>query len=71
MAHDTTTRRDLLQSFAALPLIALLARPGDATAQAPGGTPVKVDTKGLTAKIKFESVLAGYLAELNGKYKLR
>jgi len=35
MAHDTTTRRDLLQSFAALPLIALLARPGDATAQAP------------------------------------
>jgi hypothetical protein len=30
-----------------------------------------VDTKGLVAKIKFESVLAGYLTELNGKYKLR
>ncbi len=31
----------------------------------------KVDTKGLAAKIKYESVLAGYLTELNGKYKLR
>jgi hypothetical protein len=26
---------------------------------------------GLTAKIKFESVLSGYLGDLNGKYKLR
>lgn len=32
---------------------------------------VKVDTKGLVAKIKFESVLSGFLTELNGKYKLR
>ncbi len=40
------------------------------TAAAPGGTGV-VETEGLTAKIKFESVLAGPLAELNGRYKLR
>lgn len=33
--------------------------------------PVKVDTKGLAAKIKFENVLSGFLSELNGKYKLR
>jgi hypothetical protein len=33
--------------------------------------PVKVDTKGLAANIRFESVLSGYLSELNGKYKLR
>ena len=33
--------------------------------------PVKVDTKGLVAKIKFESALSGFLTELNGKYKLR
>lgn len=42
-----------------------------AAAQATGGSPAKVDTKGLTARIKHESVLAGYLSELNGKYKLR
>jgi quercetin dioxygenase-like cupin family protein len=36
-----------------------------------GQEPVKVDTKGLVAKIKFESVLAGFLTDLNGKYKLR
>jgi quercetin dioxygenase-like cupin family protein len=34
-------------------------------------SPVKVDTKGLVAKIKFEEVLPGFLAEVNGKYKLR
>jgi quercetin dioxygenase-like cupin family protein len=33
--------------------------------------PVKVQTEGLAAKIKFESVLSGFLSELNGKYKLR
>jgi len=32
---------------------------------------VKVDTRGLVAKIKFESVLAGFLTELNDKYTLR
>jgi len=36
-----------------------------------GQEPVKVDTKGLVAKIKFESVLSGFLTELNSKYKLR
>jgi quercetin dioxygenase-like cupin family protein len=39
--------------------------------QAMAQEPVKVDTKGLTAKIKFENVLSGFLSELNGKYKLR
>jgi quercetin dioxygenase-like cupin family protein len=36
-----------------------------------GQDPVKVHTQGLTAKIKFEHVLAGFLTELNGRYKLR
>ncbi len=71
MANVETTRREVLQSLGALPLMALLARPGEAAAQTTGGSPVKVETKGLTAKIRFESVLSGYLGELNGKYKLR
>ncbi len=66
-----TTRRDLLQSLGVLPVVALLSPPRAAVAQMAGGGPVKVDTKGLTAKIKFESLLSGYLAEVNGKYKLR
>ncbi len=67
---DQTTRRDLLlHAAAAMPLAALMARPRTAMAQAP--SPVKVDTKGLVAKIKFEHVLAGYLTDVNGKYKLR
>jgi quercetin dioxygenase-like cupin family protein len=36
-----------------------------------GQEPVKVDTKGLVAEIKFEHVLAGFLTEINDKYKLR
>ena len=71
MANAETTRRDVLQSLGALPLLALLASPRSATAQASGPTPGRVDTKGLTAKIKFESPISGYLTELNGKYKLR
>ena len=72
MTHDDSTRRDVLQSLAALGLIALwISRPATAAAQTPGATPGKVDTKGLTAKIKYESPLAGYLTDLNGKYKLR
>src|SRR5215510_10889936 len=70
MTNETATRRDLLQSLGTLPLAALLLHPRMAAAQAPAG-PARVDTKGLTAKIKFESVLSGYLGELNGKYKLR
>ena len=65
-----TTRRDLLQNLATLlPMIALMAHPRTAMAQAP--VPVKVDTHGLVAKIKFEHPLQGYLTDLNGKYKLR
>ena len=72
MTHDDSTRRNVLQSLAALGLIALwTSRPATAAAQTPGATPGKVDTKGLTAKIKYESPLAGYLTDLNGKYKLR
>jgi quercetin dioxygenase-like cupin family protein len=63
-------RRDVLQALAALPLLALLARPDEAAAQA-SGSQVKVDTKGLVAKIKFEAPLGGFLTEINGKYKLR
>ena len=65
MATEQPTRRDLLQSLGALSLLALASPPREAVAQP------RVDTKGLTAKIKFESVLDGYLTELNGKYKLR
>ena len=31
----------------------------------------KVDTKGITAKVKLEELVSGYLADLNGKYKVR
>jgi hypothetical protein len=53
MATGQTTRRDLLQSLGALSVLALAAPPREALAQP------RVDTKGLTAKIKFESVLDG------------
>ena len=69
MAHDHV-RRDVLQVLAAMPFLALAARANEASAQA-GGSPVKVDTKGLVAKIKFEAPLAGFLNDINGKYKLR
>jgi quercetin dioxygenase-like cupin family protein len=69
MSSDERMRRDVLQVLAALPLLALV-RSGEAVAQA-GGSPVKVDTQGLVAKIKFEAPLGGYLTEINGKYKLR
>src|SRR4249920_2061305 len=65
MANEETTRRDLLQTFAALPLAVLLSRSREVAAQTAGGSPAKVETKGLTAKIKFESVLSGYLGEHN------
>jgi quercetin dioxygenase-like cupin family protein len=50
--------------------MALLAQAREVAAQ-PAGSPVKVDTKGLVAKIKFEVPVAGFLTDLNGKYKLR
>jgi quercetin dioxygenase-like cupin family protein len=70
MSTDEHVRRDVLQALAMLPLIAWVARSGEAAAQ-PGGSPVKVDTKGLVAKIKFEAPIGGFLNEINGKYKLR
>jgi len=70
MASNAPIRWDVLQALAALPFMALVARPGATSAQT-GGSPVKVDTKGLAAKIKFEAPLAGFLTEINGKYKLR
>ena len=33
--------------------------------------PVKVNTRGVTARIKYEAVVEGFLSDLNGKYKLR
>ncbi len=46
-------------------LVALLAGSDQSLAQA------KVDTKGITARVKIEEVLSGHLPELNGKFKLR
>lgn len=69
MSSDLKIRRTLLQGLAALPFLPLLAPPGEALAQA--GSPVKVNTQGLVAKIKFEAPLGGFLTEINGKYKLR
>jgi len=71
MMARAKVRRQLLQGLAILPLAALMARPRRASAQIGVPVPVKVDTKGLVAKIKFESDLAGFLTELNGRYKLR
>jgi quercetin dioxygenase-like cupin family protein len=70
MTSNEPIRRDVLQVLAALPLLALIARPDEAAAQI-GVSPVRVDTKGLVAKIKFEAPLDGFLKEINGKYKLR
>ena len=70
MSSNQPMRRDILQTLTTLPLLALLTRSGEAVAQT-GGSPVKVDTKGLVAKIKFEAPLGGFLTEINGKYKLR
>jgi quercetin dioxygenase-like cupin family protein len=70
MTTDGSTRRDVFIALAAVPMAAWLASPSPATAQGAGEGP-RVDTKGLTAKIKFETPLSGCLNELNGKYKLR
>ena len=70
MPDDEPIRRDVLLALAATPLMALFAPASEARAQV-GVSPVKVDTKGLVAKIKFEAPLEGFLKEINGKYKLR
>jgi quercetin dioxygenase-like cupin family protein len=67
---NESVRRDFLRVLAGLPLMILAADPDKAQAQV-GISPVKVDTKGLVAKIKFEAPLDGFLKEINGKYKLR
>lgn len=72
MADHEAYRRDMLQTVAAPPFAALLARAGEASARAAAGTaPVRVDTKGLAARIKFEQVISGPLSEVNGRFKLR
>ena len=61
-------RRQVLQGLMALPFVAaLVADARRASAQTGVAVPVKVDTKGLVAKIKFEAELAGFLTELNGR----
>ena len=70
MSSDQHKRRYVLQALAALPLMGLVTRSREAAAQT-GASPVKVDTKGLVAKIKFEAPIGGFLTEINGKYKLR
>jgi quercetin dioxygenase-like cupin family protein len=70
MASDVRLRRDVLQALATLPLMAAAARPAQGAGQT-GGSPVKVDTSGLTAKIKFEALVAGFFNDINGRYKLR
>jgi quercetin dioxygenase-like cupin family protein len=74
----TSSRRDILQTTiaTALPLPALLAAATGAAAQAPstqppGASPVRVETRGLVARILFEAPIAGFLTDLNGRYKLR
>jgi quercetin dioxygenase-like cupin family protein len=54
-----------------LPIVEFLARPSKAVAQVTGASPVRVDTRGLTAKIKFEQVISGPIMDLNGRFKLR
>jgi quercetin dioxygenase-like cupin family protein len=72
MSIGETARRDVLATVAAaLPFAAVVVRANWAAAQAPGTVPVRVDTKGLVAKIKFEAPLSGFLTDLNGRYKLR
>jgi hypothetical protein len=56
MTSNEPIRRDVLQALAAAPFMALLAPASEAGAQV-GVSPVRVDTKGLVAKIKFEAPL--------------
>jgi hypothetical protein len=49
MADQKSVRRTVLQSICVLPIAALLAQTGNAVAQTAGTSPVRVETKGLTA----------------------
>lgn len=64
-------RRDIVQNLIGISAIGLLARGTTSAMAQTGVSPVKVDTKGLVAKIKFEAVLGGFLSDLNDRYKLR
>jgi quercetin dioxygenase-like cupin family protein len=70
MSNNEHKRRDVLQAFTVLPLMAFAMQSGKARAQTQNNL-VRVDTKGLVAKIKFEAPLDGFLTDINGKYKLR
>jgi quercetin dioxygenase-like cupin family protein len=50
--------------------IARMYHPATAEGQAQR-EPLKVETTGVTATIKYEAILEGFLTDLNGKYKLR
>ena len=50
--------------------LSLMPQPEAAELQTQRET-LKVDTKGVTAVVKYEAVLDGFLKDLNGKYKLR
>jgi quercetin dioxygenase-like cupin family protein len=50
--------------------VLLMNHPDAAEVKAEQGG-LKVDTKGVTATIKYEAVLQGFLTDLNGTYKLR
>jgi quercetin dioxygenase-like cupin family protein len=67
----TTWHRTSIVALALLPLTACGAGGTEANTSAPPEGTSVVETEGLTANIKFESVLAGPLTELNGRYKLR
>jgi quercetin dioxygenase-like cupin family protein len=71
MTDEKPIRRDVLQSLATLSFATLLGQTGEVAAQTTGPSPVRVDTKGLTARIRFEEVISGSLADVNGKFKLR
>src|SRR5215204_576467 len=64
-------RRDIVQNLIGISAIGLLARGTTSAMAQQGVSPVKVDTKGLVAQIKFEAVLGGFLSDLNNRYKLR
>jgi quercetin dioxygenase-like cupin family protein len=52
-------------------VIGFACKTGRASAGESASQPLKVDTGGVKASIQFEAPLAGFLHDLNGKYKLR
>jgi quercetin dioxygenase-like cupin family protein len=70
---NACNRRGFLLMAAAVGLLvgptAIRAHEGVETTGVP--VPVKVNTRGVSAVIKYEAVVAGFLSDLNGRYKLR